>query len=132
MVPKIPKMAVDDLLMLEAPKPPKEPKPVPKPTMNKLLTASSMDTQKPLPPIAMETDRTQTDDLRVDDSDLETERTDVKQEAADQDAFFLTQVGLLRDCSISCLLYLLCKVHFLCLKTLSSLLYILRLTTGVF
>ena len=92
-VPKIPKMDVEDLLMLEAPKPPPVPKPTKEPKYDKLRTASTLDIPRPLPPISIDTDRAQTqipsDILGEFNTNATTAKGPIPQ---DQDAFFLTQV----------------------------------------
>lgn len=80
-VPKIPKMNVDDLLMLEAPKPPPGPKP------EATQATSFLEPQRPLPPIGKET--------KKEKQTLNTEEVQGEiDETTDGDAFFLTQVCL--------------------------------------
>ncbi|XP_052782406.1 X-ray radiation resistance-associated protein 1-like isoform X2 [Mya arenaria] len=97
-VPKIPKIPVDQLLMLEAPKPPTEPKP------EKSRTSATIDHQKPLPPIPGTPTEGQRSRSRVKNegqrSEAQTEmregdkvQTEEKgQGKQDGDAFFMTQV----------------------------------------
>ncbi|KAH3807141.1 hypothetical protein DPMN_135474, partial [Dreissena polymorpha] len=94
-VPKIPKMHVDDLLMLEAPKPPSEPKP------ERSRSHMTLDPQKPLPPIPGTPTEGQRSRSHVKEEVTENERSDkgrVQREAtgtdgkSDRDAFFMTQV----------------------------------------
>ncbi|XP_053404342.1 X-ray radiation resistance-associated protein 1-like isoform X2 [Mercenaria mercenaria] len=94
-VPKIPKMNVNDLLMLEAPKPPPAPKP------ERTRTHSNLDPQKPLPAIPASPVEGQGQRSQKEKAGEESSRT-VKQgqdqfaekqaEKQDGDAFFMTQV----------------------------------------
>ncbi|XP_060557943.1 X-ray radiation resistance-associated protein 1-like isoform X2 [Ruditapes philippinarum] len=88
-VPKIPKMNVDDLLMLEAPKPPPAPKP------ERTRTHSNLDPQKPLPAIpASPVDGQGQRSQRETGGDESSRPVDESQgqEQQDNDAFFMTQV----------------------------------------
>ncbi|WAR28518.1 XRRA1-like protein [Mya arenaria] len=99
-VPKIPKIPVDQLLMLEAPKPPTEPKP------EKSRTSATIDHQKPLPPIPGTPTEGQRSRSRVKNegqrSEAQTEmregdkvQTEEKgQGKQDGDAFFMTQAEM--------------------------------------
>ncbi|KAL4220511.1 X-ray radiation resistance-associated protein 1 [Mactra antiquata] len=93
-VPKIPKLSVDDLLMLEAPKPPPMPKPQP------MRTPSNIEPQKPLPPIPgsphePHPPHVAKDEMSADGRSKVTKdegQGQVKEEKLDGDAFFMTQV----------------------------------------
>ena len=94
-VPKIPKISVDDLLMLEAPKPPSQPKP------EKQRSRSNLEAQKPLPPIpgtpteVKQRSRSQQDHARsrtvkIEDVEQDDSPRQTTQQA--EGAFFMTQV----------------------------------------
>lgn len=94
-VPKIPKLSVDDLLMLEAPKPPSKPKP------ETVKTHSNLEPQKPLPPIPgspheHEKPNLMNEDISADGRSKVTGdkgQAEVKKTKQDGDAFFMTQVS---------------------------------------
>ena len=89
-VPKIPKLDVEHLLMLEAPKPPSQPKP------EKLKTKSALEAQKPLPPIPpspVEQPRVEVKERSRTKFRDDTKEQPVVTEGQDGDAFFMTQVN---------------------------------------
>ena len=87
MVPKIPKLDVEHLLMLEAPRPPSKPKP------EKSRTKSMLETHKPLPPIpASPVERPNVEVKERSRSKVKVEKKEPKVAEQDGDAFFMTQV----------------------------------------